>query len=192
MRIFFSKMSSALPTLYTRRLILRPIRMRDARDMFQYSRDPEVARYVLWREHTSVADTRSYIRYIISQYKRGKPSSWAIARQTDDRMIGTIGFSWVDDCHNSGELGYSLARSEWNKGYMTESLWEMLRYGFDEMRLHRIEAQHEPDNLASGAVMKKCGMKKEGYLRGRLYNKGEYVDTLLYAMILDDWQSMQR
>lgn len=187
MPLFFASPGGSLPTLTTNRLELRMVRMRDAEDMYAYSKDPEVARYVLWRAHTSVSDTRGYIRYMISQYKQNKPSSWAIVRRDAGVMIGTIGFGWIDDDNASAEVGYSLARSEWNKGYMTEALREVIRYGFEELHLHRIEAQHELGNPASGVVMEKCGMRREGLLRGRLYNKGHYVDVQLYAVLYDDW-----
>ena len=54
------------------------------------------------------------------------------------------------------------------------------------MDVNRIEAQHELDNPASGRVMEKCGMRKEGVLRQRLYNKGQFVDVALYAILRDD------
>lgn len=69
---------------------------------------------------------------------------------------------------------------------MTEALREVIRFGFDRMLLHRIEAQHEVENPASGRVMEKAGMRREGVLRGRLYNKGKYVDVVLYAILRED------
>ena len=90
------------------------------------------------------------------------------------------------------EIGYALGRAYWNQGYMTEALTEVIRYSFENLRLHRVEAQHEVDNGASGAVMRKCGMKKEGTLRGRLYNKGKYVDVDLYSILREDYASRVR
>ena len=86
----------------------------------------------------------------------------------------------------SVEVGYSLARWLWNGGYMTEALARVIDYTFDAMDINRIEAQHELDNPASGRVMEKCGMRKEGVLRQRLYNKGKFVDVALYAILKDD------
>ncbi len=83
-------------------------------------------------------------------------------------------------------MGYSLSRAYLEQGIMTEALSAMLDFAFDEMRLHRVEAQHEVDNPASGAVMRKAGMRYEGTLRGRLFNKGRYVDVALYAMLRED------
>lgn len=160
--------------------------MRDARDLYEYGRDPEVARHVLWDAYTSVGEVRSYIRFMLRKYHAGEPSSWCIVWKETNEVIGTIGFMWIEEEHASAEVGYSLSRPFWNRGIMTEALRAVIDYAFDELRLNRIEAQHETGNPASGAVMRKCGMQKEGVLRQRLMNKGRYVDTVIYAILRDD------
>jgi len=175
-----------LPTIDTKRLTLRRMTMADADDVFAYSSDPEVSRHVLWDAHRSVHDSRAYLRYILRQYRANEPSSWGIELHSTGRMIGTIGFMWWNREYRSAEVGYSLSRDYWNHGLMTEALRAAIRFGFDEMQLHRIEAQHETANPASGRVMEKVGMRKEGVLRGRLYNKGRYVDVALYAILRGD------
>lgn len=170
------------------RLHLRKLTMRDAEDMFEYSRDPRVAEHVLWDAHTSVSDTKSYIRYMLRKYRNGEPSSWGIALNSDDRVIGTIGFMWIQPENAAAEVGYSLARAQWNHGYMTEALRTILKYAFREMGLNRVEAIHEVTNPASGAVMRKCGMTKEGTLISKVYNKGKYQDVDLYAILRKDFK----
>ena len=68
----------------------------------------------------------------------------------------------------------------------------VLRLSFEDMRVHRVEAQHEVDNPASGSVMRKCGMRHEGTLRGRIFNKGRFSDVELYAMLRSDWEARRR
>ncbi len=179
---------SHLPTLETERLVLRKVQPGDARDLFEYGRDAEVARHVLWDAYRTENDARMYVRYLQRQYRGDQPSSWGIVHKADRKMIGTIGFMWWNHDHNSAEVGYSLSRAYWNHGYMSEALTPVLRFGFEEMGLHRIEAQHEVDNPASGRVMEKVGMRREGTARGRLYNKGRYVDVDVYAILREDWQ----
>ena len=185
---FFQGIFSNLPILETQRLILRPLKMRDAHDLYAYARDPEVSRHVLWDAHESVWQSRQYLRAALRQYRRGLPGSFAITLRQSGRMIGTIGFMWVNTDHRSAEVGYSLARDYWNQGIMTEALGELIRYGFRSLNLNRIEAQHETENPASGAVMRKCGMRREGTLRQRLLNKGRFVDVELYAILRRDFQ----
>lgn len=178
---------SRLPELTTQRLILRGVRMSDAQDIFDYSQDEEVARHVLWNAHRSLGETKAYIRYLLRQYRSGHPSSFVITLRDTGKVIGTIGFMWINGDNASGEVGYSLSRAHWNKGYMTEALGAIIGFGFNTLNLNRIEAQHETDNPASGRVMSHVGMRKEGTLRSRLYNKGKYVDVDLYAILRKDW-----
>ena len=186
MQAYCEGVFSRLPVLETRRLRLRALTMRDEGDMFRYASDPEVSRHVLWDAHRTPRDTRSTLRSALRQYRAGQPSSFAIERKSDRRMIGTIGFMWINCEHRSGEVGYSLARDCWNQGYATEALQAVLDFGFDTLRLHRIEAQHETDNPASGRVMEKCGMVCEGTLRSRVFNKGRFSDVKLYAVLRED------
>lgn len=181
-----------MPRLETPRLILRRLEMRDAPDLFDYSRDPQVAKHVLWDAQTSVSEARAYVRYMLRRYRAGEPASWGIEEKETGRVVGTIGYMWYQRDNNACEVGYSLARRRWNRGYMTEALAEVLRFSFEELGVHRVEAQHEVENAASGAVMRKCGMQKEGTLRGRLYNKGRYVDVDLYAMLREDYARWAR
>lgn len=181
-----------MPRLETPRLILRRLEMRDAPDLFDYSRDPQVAKHVLWDAQTSVSEARAYVRYMLRRYRAGEPASWGIEEKETSRVVGTIGYMWYQRDNNACEVGYSLARRRWNRGYMTEALAEVLRFSFEELGVHRVEAQHEVENAASGAVMRKCGMRKEGTLRGRLYNKGRYVDVDLYAMLREDYARWAR
>ena len=178
----------SMPTLETPRLRLRKLSMRDAQDIFDYSQDPQVARYVLWEAQTSLSEARSYIRFMLRKYRLGEPASWGIEWKETGRIIGTIGFMWIQRDNAAAEVGYSLSRAYWNRGIMTEALREILRYGFRSMNLNRIEAQHETENPASGAVMRKCGMQREGTLRQRLLNKGRFVDVELYAILRRDFR----
>ena len=176
-----------MPALETPRLKLRKLTMRDAEDIYHYSRDAEVARHVLWDAHRSIGDSRSYLRYMLRRYRNHEPASWGIEWKATGEIIGTIGFMWVQTDNSAAEVGYSLNRDFWNQGIMTEALRAVIAHGFRGMNLNRIEAQHETTNPASGAVMRKCGMVREGTLRQRLYNKGRYVDVELYAILRRDY-----
>ena len=180
---------SSLPVLETERLVLRPVRRTDVRDLFAWTSDPEVARYVLWEAHRSPADTRAYISYMRNLYRRGLPGSWAVVLRETGRVIGTVGFMWYSDANRAAEAGYSFSREYWNRGYATEALRAAVGAAFAALPLNRLEAQHDVRNPASGRVMEKSGMRKEGILRGRLYNKSGFVDVALYAVLNTDLSS---
>lgn len=179
-----------MPDLETPRLRLRKLTIRDAQDIYHYSRDVEVARHVLWDAHRSLSESRNYLRFMLRKYRMQEPASWGIEYVQTGEIIGTIGFMWIQQDNASAEIGYSLSRDFWNRGIMTEALKAVIIYGFNNLNLNRLEAQHETTNPASGAVMRKCHMKKEGTLRSRLMNKGKFVDVDLYAILRKDFNAL--
>lgn len=179
-----------MPDIETQRLRLRRLTMRDAQDIFEYGSDPIVARHVLWSAYRNIGEARGYLRFMLRKYRMGEPASWGIELKQSGKIIGTIGFMWIQYDNAAAEVGYSLSRAHWNKGIMTEALAALIDYGFSQLRLNRIEAQHETDNPASGAVMRKCGMLHEGTLRQRMLNKGKYVDVELYAILKKDYSGV--
>ena len=132
------------------------------------------------------------IRGVLRSYRLQEPAALGIVLRETGHVVGTIGFLWIDREHNAAEIGYSLTEELWNLGLMTEALRAMLRFGFETLHLNRIEAQFDVRNAASGRVMSKAGMKKEGVLRQRLYNKGEYIDVELWSMLASDYEQKQR
>lgn len=181
-----------LPVLETKDLILRKPRTRDAKDIFSYASDEEVARYVLWEPHRSLTETVLFVRDLRARLRAGCPSSWVVALRETGTVIGTIGFVWYSTDNHAAELGYSFSRQYWNRGYATQALQAVIDTVFSSLPVNRLEAQHDIRNPASGRVMQKCGLIQEGILRGRILNKGEYVDTALYAILRSDWEKRQR
>ena len=205
MRFFFSRMLSlpddsggmayppvffsCLPTLETRDLVLRRLRRKDAEDIYSYASDPKVARYVLWDPHRSPAETRRIVRDLCRRAAAGWPSSWAVTLRETGRVIGTVGFVWYSSENRSAEIGYSFARDCWNRGYATQAVRAVAAEAFRSLPLNRLEAQHDVRNPASGRVLEKCGFRREGVLRGRILNKGEYADVMLWSLLRTDAES---
>ena len=183
---------ACLPELETEDLRLRRPRLKDAGDIYDYARDAEVARYVLWDPHRSVSESRSYIRELLRRSREGYPTSWVAELRGSGQVIGTIGFMWYSAENRSAEIGYSFARKTWNHGYATQALSAVISSAFRSLPLNRIEAQHDLRNPASGRVMEKCGLRQEGILRGRVLNKGEYADVAIWAILRSDWETAQR
>lgn len=186
--LFSSELFESLPRLHTERLTLRCAKMGDTADLYDICRDPAVARYVLWDAHTSPSITRNYIRFLQRQYRQGEPPTFVIVFEPEKKVVGTISFIWIQQENRSAEVGYSLHHHYWNRGIATEALKAILKYGFQELELNRIEAQHDVANPASGRVMEKAGMQREGILRERIYNKGKYVDVMLYSILRRDYR----
>lgn len=175
-----------LPVLTSNRLILRAPRMSDAADYFAYARDQENCRYVLWEAHRSPFDSRDALRSLISQNRRGLPPTFVIELKSEARMIGTIGFQWLDVQSMSAELGYTIARRLWGHGLATEALILISRYAFQELQLKKLEARHDIRNPASGRVMEKAGYHLEGMEPESLWLKDRMADIACYALYRED------
>ncbi|MBQ8351017.1 MAG: GNAT family N-acetyltransferase [Clostridia bacterium] len=172
--------------LASERLLFRKMQKKDASDMFDYAKRPEVTRYLLWHEHPDLTYTKRYLAFVEACYRTGKFFDLAVIHRESNRMIGTCGFAHIDFSNNAAELGYVLHPDFWNCGIATEAASRILQYGFEVLGLHRIEARYMKDNLASRRVMEKCGMRFEGIQRGLMQIKGRYEDIGVFAKTEED------
>lgn len=175
-----------MPSLETKRLLLRKMKKDDAPDMFAYASDPDVTRYLLWSPHASLAHTKKYLAYLEKQYRAGRFYDWAVVEKSSGRMIGTCGFASVVPEDLRAEIGYVLNPRWWGRGLASEAVLAVMEFGFFELGLHRIEARFMEGNDRSFAVMKRCGMTFEGMLRDLLFVKGEYRTIGVCARINPD------
>jgi ribosomal-protein-alanine N-acetyltransferase len=176
-----------LPPLETERLLLRKMRLDDAEDMFEYGRDPEVPKYMMWEPHRTIDDSIEFIRWVMRQYEAEEIAPWGIELKETGKFVGTVGFHEWSVRHGRAEIGYSLARPFWGLGLMTEAVGAVLDFGFRVMGLNRVEASCFIENVGSARVMEKCGMKFEGVLRHYLYVKGRYEDMKMYSILRREW-----
>lgn len=181
------KLFSHMPTLYTERLILRPMRASDAPDMYRYACREDVTTYLLWSPHPSVSYTKEYLQYVETRYELGDFFDWAITERVGGRMIGTCGFTSIDAPNDAGEIGYVLNPEFHGKGIATEAARAVLCFGFEVVGLHRIEARFMQGNTASRGVMEKLGMTFEGYRHDALFVKGSYRTVGSCAVLANDF-----
>lgn len=158
--------------------------MADAEAIFrQYAQDPEVTRYVSWRAHRDLEETREYLRMCLLAWDVGKAFHWVIEGADDKQVQGMI-VARVDA--TKWELGYVLARKHWGRGYMTEALRGLIAWAMKENEIYRIWAVCDVDNGASARVMEKAGMQREGVLRRWSMHPNispEPRDSFCYAIV---------
>jgi [ribosomal protein S5]-alanine N-acetyltransferase len=171
-----------LPTLVTRRLALRRLSVEDADRMFAYLRDPALTEFVSWERHASIERTVLYLMTVEAAYRDGL-LEWAVTTRRGGRLVGTCGFTRLDLDHARGEIGYTVGRRFSGRGYATEAAAEVVRYGFEELGLHRIEAQCVVGNAASARVLEKIGMTFEGVLAERAAIRGGFRDVQMFARL---------
>jgi len=175
------------PVIETQRLILRRMLKRDYKDMYEYACQHAVTEYLLWDVHPAESYTQRYLSYIQTRYRAGDFYDWAVIWKRTDKMIGTCGFTRFNTEANSAEVGYVLNPAFWGIGVAPEAVKAVMRFGFSELNLHRIEARYMAKNQRSRRVMEKVGMEFEGIARDSMFVKGRYVSVGTCAILRSDY-----
>ena len=164
----------------TKRLVLAPVTIDDAPDMFEYASNPENAYYV-FQTNKSLQDTKDIIQKIFIENGLGKYGIFL-----NEKLIGTIYFLNLDDRNKSAELSYVLNKKFEGHGYATEAAIKLRDIFFTELEGERLYARHTFDNLKSMNLMARIGMKIEGTLRKSYCFHGRQVDLAIWSMTRDD------
>lgn len=171
------------PVLTTARLRLRPLRVADAETLLPVFRDSEAMRFWAHGPIHTLAQMQAIIARNLPPQNRSE-GSFAITRD-GGRAIGCVNFYNERDAISG--LGYILERAAWGQGLGAEAVRASLDHGFDRLNLHRIWLEIDPRNQASLRVAEKCGFAREGTARKSFFLNGEYLDSVFYAMLREDW-----
>ena len=147
-------------TIESKRLNLRKHEITDADDMFRnWVTDPEVSRFWGWLPHMNIEETKAVLAEWIEAYKKPETYHWIIVLKEISQAIGYIYLNEADDMDESLSVHFALSRKYWNQGIMTEACKAVLGFAFSDLHVKRVRSRHHVDNPASGAVMKKSGMR---------------------------------
>lgn len=175
-------------TIVTDRLILRRFIPEDACNMFKnWANDSDVTKFLTWKPHGNIKVTNKIIGQWIDEYGNKNYYNWAIELKEIGEVIGNISVVNLYENYQSCEIGYCMSKKYWKKGIMTESLKAVIDYLFSEVGFNRIEARHDTNNIASGKVMIKSGMKYEGTLRQVKIRDKEFYSLVVNAILKNDW-----
>ena len=177
------------PTLETERLHLRPFVISDASRVRELAGDPAIADTTLNIPHPYKAGmAEEWIATHLPKYKTGEQVDLAITAKKSGALIGAIGLS-IHLRFRRAEMGYWIGREHWNRGYCTEAARAVLEYGFHELSLNRIHSHHFGCNPASGRVMVKIGMSREGLLREHVMKGSRFEDSVAYGILRSEWEA---
>jgi ribosomal-protein-alanine N-acetyltransferase len=170
----------------TDRLILHRPSERDAEEIFErYASHPDVTKYVGFKTHTSIEDTREFLLFSDAHWQQWPAGPLLIRLKENHRLIGSTGLSF--DTSYRAMTGYILAREAWDKGYATEALNGIIEIS-KITDLHRIYALCHTQQQASWRVLEKCGFMREGRLRSYIIfpnlNDSEPQDVYCYSLII--------
>lgn len=178
---------AAVPVLRTERLVLNAFTPADVPQLVPLANRREIAATTLAIPHPYTEDdARRFLALVELEHRNGSALTLAIRLAEGPTLVGAIGLKDIDDVHSHAELGYWIGVDWWGKRIATEAARAVVAYAFDCRGLNRVAAHHLVRNPASGAVLERIGMRREGVLRQRVLKEGRFEDVVLYAMLRSD------
>jgi ribosomal-protein-alanine N-acetyltransferase len=175
--------------LQTQRLLLRELTTEDLDAIHKMNSNPEVDRYNTLGLPENISVTKKILDVWLLEQQAFPRLHYVLGIMdiTSGILIGMIGLRLGKPKYRNAEVWYKFSPAYWGKGYATESLKELLRFGFIDLNLHRIEAGCAVENAASIKVLEKVGMIREGHTRKLLPIRGEWMDNYGYAILEEDF-----
>ena len=171
------------PNLETDRLNLRRIVKEDSAAILKLRGDAENMKFIPRPLAKTEADVLEHLAVIDAKIENNEGINWAITYKGSPKLIGIIGHYRIKPEHHRAEIGYMLHKEYNGKGIITEAVQEVVKYGFNEMKLHSIEAIIDPENFGSEKVLQKCGFIKEAHFKENEFFEGRFLDSVIYSIL---------
>lgn len=176
-------MSKGTISLKTKRLLLRRHIIEDAEVLYQnFGTDPEMFRYSGWNPYATNEAAEETVRQFINSYEDENFYGWAVT--SDGRLIGTVGAYDYDPEESSIEIGCSIERASWGKGFAGEAVKAVIDYLTGQEEIQCVKAWCAADNIGSRKIMERAGMVQTSAEDGALEIDGKKYDKLNYKFIV--------
>lgn len=172
--------------LHTERLHLRKMKVSDSPSLFEIWSDPEVTKFMNIDSFTDENQAKDMIKLLDEFSLDNKAIRFSIIEMESNEIIGSCGFNSLDFENEKAEIGYDIARAFWGRGYASEAISALLDYAFSTLKLNRIEAKVEPENVNSVKVLRKLNFMFEGTLRRYERVNGKFIDLNMYSKLTTD------
>ena len=174
--------------LRTERLLLRPLAMSDSSAYLDIFSDARTLQYWSNEPICNLKEAESLIQQDIEWSESKNCICLGVALSDSNLLIGKITLFQLNEQNRRAEIGYILDRRQWGKGYMKEAVGWLLAYAFDVLKLHRLEADTDPQNLPSLALLEKFGFSREGRFRDRWWVHGKWHDSVMLGLLEKDYR----
>ncbi|MGB8000403.1 MAG: GNAT family protein [Anaerobacillus sp.] len=171
------------------RIQLRELRQEDWKSVHSYASIEEVCQYQPWGPNTE-GESQAYVHAIIEDASLNPRKRFAYVILEGESVIGVCELNVRDAANLYGEISYILHPDWWGQGFATEAATMLLSYAFDDLKLHKVSATCNPENIGSKRVLEKIGMVKEGLLREHLKMLNGWRNSLLFSMLDREWKSI--
>lgn len=174
---------SPFPIIETERLVLDRLTNKDVQEVFELRSNPENMKYIPRPLVKDNEDALELIRTIDEKIDTNEGINWGVRFKNDSKLIGIIGYYRMQPENYRAEVGYILSPDHHGKGIVTEAVERLIKYGFEDLKLHSIEAVIDPENYASEKVLQKCGFVKEAHLKEVQFWEGKFIDKVIYSLL---------
>ncbi|MCB9251983.1 MAG: GNAT family N-acetyltransferase [Flavobacteriales bacterium] len=174
---------SPFETIETKRTKLIRPQKEHAEDIFSMRKNIDAMKYIGKPLSTSIFEIRDLIRSMEEGFENNSQMPWCILLKDESKVIGTIGFHNILPMHHRSEIGYMLHPDYWNRGLMSEVIVPVIKFGFERMKLHSIEAKIDPQNQFSRKILLNNGFVKEAYFKQNYFFENSFIDTEIYSLL---------
>ncbi|WP_289658565.1 GNAT family N-acetyltransferase [Flavobacterium panacagri] len=174
---------SPFPVIETERLILNRITEKDVSEIFALRSNPEIMKYIPRPLAKTTDDALEHIQMIKDKIETNTGINWAIRLKNDPKLFGFIGFYRLQPENYRAEIGYMILPEFHGKGFVPEAVKRLTKYGFEDLKLHSIEAVIDPENYASEKVLQKCDFIKEAHFKESDFYEGKFLDKVIYSLL---------
>lgn len=171
--------------LITQRCIIRPFEGADMEDLFEIYRSEEICRFLLHEAWTDENKEKQFKRKLVAKDLQ-QDKVLSLACELNGKVIGDIAV-WYTEMKETVEIGFVFHPDYGGQGYASESVRAVLEYLFKEVRVHRVQANMDARNLASAKLCERLGMRREAHFRQDFWSKGEWTDSFIYGMLVEDF-----
>ncbi len=171
------------------RLLLRKLELNDAPEVQLIRSDELVMIYMDSERQLTIQHSENFISDNLKMYEEKTGIFWAIIEKSTNTFIGDFAFFKIDHKNSRAEIGYTLKPEYWGKGFMKEAMLPIFNFGFNDLNLHSLEANINPENNNSRTILTKMGFQKEAYFRENYYYNGDYLDSEIYSLLKSEFQT---
>jgi len=172
--------------LHTERLHLRKMKVSDSSSLFKIWSDPDVTKFMNVSCFTNENQAKEMITLLDDLTQDSKAIRFSIIKIESNEIIGSCGFNSLDFENAKAEIGYDIAKSFWGRGYASEAIHSLLDYAFSSLKMNRIEAKVDPENVNSIKLLQKLNFTFEGTLRQYERVDGKFNDLNIYSKLISD------
>jgi [ribosomal protein S5]-alanine N-acetyltransferase len=168
----------------TERLLLRRVIKEDIGQIFKMRSDKNVMKFIGKNPITTMQEATDFFNLVNDSLENNTGITWAMSlKEFPGKLIGTIGLWRLIKEHFRAEIGYMLLAEYWKKGLSKEAVLKVIEFGFNEMKLHSIEAHIHPRNTASATLLESTGFIREAYFKENFFFNGAFEDTAIYSLL---------